>query len=194
MRIAPSRRFRNLREGEGERMKNILLTGRPGVGKTTVIMRALELLPGVRATGFYTRELRGPRGRLGFEAVTLDGRRRTLAHVNFKGPRRVSKYGVDVEGFEEAIVPSVDPALHPQAQLIVVDEIGKMECFSAKFRETVVRALDSDIPVLGTIGLRGSAFVRSLKRRHDVEIIEVTRANRDHLPERLAKMLSKYLA
>ena len=175
-------------------MKNILLTGRPGVGKTTVIMRALELLPGIRATGFYTRELRGPRGRLGFEAVTLDGRRRTLAHVNFKSPRRVSKYGVDVEGFEEAIVPSVDPALHPQAQLIVVDEIGKMECFSAKFRETVVRALDSDIPVLGTIGLRGDSFFQSLKRRDDVEVVEVTRANRDRLPERLAKMLSKYLA
>jgi len=175
-------------------MKNILLTGRPGVGKTTVIMRALQLLPGLRATGFYTRELRGPRGRLGFEAVTLDGRRQTLAHVNFKSPRRVSKYGVDVEGFEEAIVPSINPALHSQAQLIVIDEIGKMECFSAKFREMVVRVLDSDIPVLGTIGLRGDAFIHSLKRRDDVEVIEVTRSNRDRLPERLAKMLSEFLA
>jgi nucleoside-triphosphatase len=174
-------------------MKNILLTGRPSVGKTTVIMRALEMLPGIKATGFYTRELRGPKGRLGFEAVTLDGRRQTLAHVKFKSPRRVSKYGVDVAGFEEAIVPSIDPALHPEAQLIVIDEIGKMECFSVKFKETVVMALDSEVPVLGTIGLRGDAFIQSLKRREDVEVIEVTWGNRDHLPERLAQMLSECL-
>jgi len=175
-------------------MKNILLTGRPGVGKTTVIIRALELLPGLRATGFYTRELRGPRGRLGFEAVTLDGKRQTLAHVDFKCPHRVSKYGVDVAGFEEAIVPSIDPAPHPDARLIVIDEIGKMECFSAKLKEAVLRAFDSDIPVLGTIGLRGDAFIRSLKCRDDVEIIEVTWGNRDRLPERLAKKLSECLA
>lgn len=168
-----------------------MLTGRPGVGKTTVIMRVLELLPSVRATGFYTRELRGPKGRLGFEAVTLDGGRQTLAHVDFQGPRRVSKYGVDVAGFEEAIVPSIDPVLHPDAQLIVVDEIGKMECFSPKFRETVVRALDSDVPVLGTIGLRGDAFIQSLKRRDDVKVVEVSWSNRDRLPETLVKMLSK---
>jgi len=148
----------------------------------------------IRATGFYTRELRGPRGRLGFEAMTLDKRRRTLAHVDFKGPHRVSKYGVDVVGFEEEIIPSIDPALHPDAQLIVIDEIGKMECFSAKFRETVVRALDSEIPVLGTIGLRGGEFIQSLKRRDDVEIVGVTRANRDRLPEGLARMLDKYPA
>ncbi|MEA3459932.1 MAG: nucleoside-triphosphatase [Chloroflexota bacterium] len=175
-------------------MKNVLLTGRPGVGKTRVIMRALEMTPGVKATGFYTRELRGPKGRLGFEAVTLDGKCRTLAHVDFKGPCRVSKYGVDVAGFEEGIVPSVDSALHPDAQLIVIDEIGKMECFSPKFRETVVSALDSGVPVLGTIGLRGNAFIQSLKRREDVEIVEVTRTNRDRLPEGLARMLDKCLA
>jgi nucleoside-triphosphatase len=171
-------------------MKNILLTGRPGVGKTTVIMKALEMMPDVKATGFYTRELRGPKRRLGFEAVTLDRRRLTLAHVNFKSSYRVSKYGVDVAGFEEAIVPSIDPALHPEAQLIVIDEIGKMECFSVKFREAVLRALNSEIPVLGTIGMRGDAFIQSLKRREDVEVIEVTWGNRDRLPGMLARKLT----
>lgn len=174
-------------------VKNILLTGRPGVGKTTVIMRALEMMPDIRATGFYTRELRGPKGRAGFEAITLDGRRRILAHVNFKGPHRVSKYGVDVAGFEGEIVPAIDPTLHPEAQLIVIDEVGKMECFSPKFRETVVRALDSGKAVLGTIGVRGGGFIQSLKRRDDVEVIEVTRGNRDRLPERLARALSAHM-
>lgn len=160
---------------------NLLLTGRPGVGKTTVIKRVLEALK-VPATGFYTREIRGPRGRLGFEAITLDGRRCTLAHVNFKSFYRVSKYGVDVSTFEETIVPSIDPDLHPHAALIVIDEIGKMECFSDRFCKTVIRALDSSKPVLGTITLGGNAFIEGIKRRSDVEIILVTLENRDRLP------------
>ncbi|RLC83158.1 MAG: AAA family ATPase [Chloroflexi bacterium] len=168
--------------------KNLLLTGRPGIGKTTVIMRVLEALD-IEATGFYTREMRGPRGRLGFEAVTLDGRRCTLAHVNFRSPHRVGKYGVDVKTFEETIVPSIDPALHPEAGLIVIDEIGKMECFSPRFREAVLKALDSNKPVLGTIAIRGNPFIEGLKGRPDVEIVKVTYANRDGLPAEIRGLL-----
>jgi len=168
----------------------LLLTGRPGVGKTTVIMRTLALLDESHAVGFYTRELRGPRGRLGFEAVTLDGRKQVLAHVDFRSRQRVSKYGVDVAGFERRIVPSIDPEAQPEADLIVIDEIGKMECFSARFREAVRRALDSPLPLLGTIGKAGGGFIAEVKARPDVELIEVTLANRDRLPAQLAARLS----
>jgi len=167
----------------------ILLTGRPGVGKTTVIMRTLALLERPRASGFYTRELRGPRGRLGFEAVTLDGHRQVLAHVDFHGPQRVSKYGVDVAGFEREIVPHVDPAARPEADLIVVDEIGKMECFSSAFQAAVRGALDSPLPLLGTIASFGGGFIAQVRGRPDVELIEVTAANRERLPAQLAARL-----
>jgi len=166
---------------------NLLLTGRPGIGKTTAIMRTLELLEGYAVTGFYTRELRGRRGRLGFEAVTLNGRRQTLAHVEFRGRHRVSRYGVDVAGFETEIVPAIDPLLHPDADLIVVDEIGKMECFSARFQEAVLRALGGEVPVLGTVGLGGHPFIRQVRARDDVEMIQITARNRDLLPQRLAQ-------
>jgi len=161
---------------------NLLLTGKPGIGKTTVIMRVLEALS-IPVTGFYTREIRGPKGRLGFEAITLDGRKCTLAHVDFRSPYKVSKYGVDVATFERVIVPSIEPSLNPQAAMIVIDEIGKMECFSARFCEAVLRALDSEKPVLGTITFGGGDFIESIKRRPDVEIILVTMANRDSLPK-----------
>jgi nucleoside-triphosphatase len=167
---------------------NLLLTGKPGIGKTTVIMRVLEALS-IPVTGFYTREIRGPKGRLGFEAVTLDGKRCTLAHVDFHSPYKVSKYGVDVATFERVIVPSVEPSLNPQAAMIVIDEIGKMECFSTRFCQAVLRALDSEKPVLGTITLGGGAFIESIKRRPDVEIILVTTANRDSLPELILSKL-----
>lgn len=168
----------------------ILLTGRPGVGKTTVIKRTLALLDRPRASGFYTGELRGPRGRLGFEAVTLDGRKQVLAHVDFPGRQRVSKYGVDVAGFEREIVPSIDPAAQLDADLIVVDEIGKMECFSPCFREAVRRALDSPLPLLGTIGKAGG-FIAEIRARPYVELIEVRPANRERLPALLAERLSQ---
>ena len=167
---------------------NLFLTGAPGVGKTTVIMRVLERLA-LKATGFYTRELRGKRGRLGFEAVTLDGERCLLAHVEIKSRYRVSKYGVDVATFEAVIVPSIDPDLHPEAALIVIDEVGKMECFSRRFCETVLKALDSPVPVLGTIAMRGRGFIESVKARPDVEVIAVTRANRDALPSLILERL-----
>ena len=60
----------------------LLLTGRPGVGKTTVVRRVVERLS--RPTGgFYTCELREGGRRTGFEIVTLDGQRATLSHVDF---------------------------------------------------------------------------------------------------------------
>jgi nucleoside-triphosphatase len=158
----------------------ILLTGRPGVGKTTVIQRTLALLDRPLASGFYTGELRGPRGRLGFEAVTLDGRKQVLAHVDFSS-----------RGFEREIVPSIDPAAQMDADLIVVDEIGKMECFSPCFREAVRRALDSPLPLLGTIAKGGGGFFAEVRARPDVELIEVTMANRERLPVLLAARLSQ---
>ncbi len=167
----------------------LLLTGRPGAGKTTVIRRVLEAL-NIPATGFYTREIRGPGGRLGFEAVTLAGEKCTLAHIDFKSPFRVSKYGVDVAAFERLIVPSIDPELHPEASLIVIDEIGKMECFSSRFREAVLRALNSDRLVLGTITLGGGPFIEGIRRRPDVEIIVVTPSNRDSLPSTILDKLA----
>jgi len=167
----------------------ILLTGRPGVGKTYVIRRTLSLLAGLRAVGFYTTELRGPGGRLGFEAVTLEGSKLTLAHVDFRGFPRVSRYGVDVDGFEREIVPSIGAAVQLSADLIVIDEIGKMECFSMAFRDAVRLAVDGPLPVLGTVAKMGGGFMARVRSRQDVELIEVTLTNRDEIPLQLAARL-----
>ncbi|MFQ6001621.1 MAG: nucleoside-triphosphatase, partial [Anaerolineae bacterium] len=72
----------------------ILLAGRPGVGKTTVIKQVVEMLGG-EAGGFYTEEIRQGGRRLGFKIITLEGEEGVLAHVDIKGAPRVSKYGVN---------------------------------------------------------------------------------------------------
>jgi nucleoside-triphosphatase len=156
-----------------------LITGLPGVGKTTLIRKVASELYHLHAVGFYTAEIREGSARKGFELVSLDGGRGLLSHVDIRGPHRVGKYGVDVGGFDR-FLDTIE--WHgPDAGLIVIDEIGKMECFSEKFRELVRRLLNSDTPVLATIARHGSGLVAEVKRRPDVELLEITTRNRDSL-------------
>jgi nucleoside-triphosphatase len=160
-------------------MAALLVTGPPGCGKTTLIRRAVAEL-GVPAAGFYTEEVRSAGRREGFALVTLDGRRATLASVRMRGPHRVSRYGVDVEALESVGLPALEEAA-AGSKLLVVDEIGKMELFSQRFREAVLRALDAGGPVLATVMLSRHPFADALKARHDVRLIHLTPENRDRV-------------
>lgn len=164
-----------------------LLTGRPGVGKTTIIRRAVEGL-GRRAGGFYTAEMRAGGRREGFRLVTLDGQVAVLAHINIASPYRVSKYGVDVAALEEVGVAALRRALAQNA-LMVVDEIGKMELFSAAFRQAVGEALASGHPLVGTIMLAPHPWADQVKRHPRVEVVAVTEGNREQVMARLAAWL-----
>jgi len=168
-------------------MKNIFLTGAPGVGKTTVLLKVVESL-GLKAGGFFTREIRKGGKRIGFAVQDFSGQKGALAGVDIKSPYRVGKYGVDLGTFEGIGVRAVEDAIK-DADLIVIDEIGKMELFSRRFQESVVRALDGPKPVLGTIIHRPHLFADTIKQRPDVEIIRVTLENRASLTGRIKKEL-----
>ena len=159
--------------------KNLLITGRPGVGKTTLVMKAIEV-SGLNARGFYTREIRIGGERKGFKVKTFSGRDCTLGHVEYKGKERVGKYGVDVGSFEGVALPEVAAALKG-CQIIVIDEIGKMELFSQKFRDLVIMALDSPYPLLGVIKESGNGFIQKIKAREDVRLFHLTMDNRESL-------------
>lgn len=164
--------------------RKILLTGAPGVGKTTVIREVAGLL-GREAAGFYTEERRQGNKRVGFDIITLDGRTAALSHVNIKGRHRVGKYGVDLESIDSVAVAAVENAI-AGGKTVIIDEIGKMELFSDRFREWVLRALDSPNPVIAVIMLKSNPFADAIKRRTDVNMYEVTLSNRDSLPARIA--------
>ncbi|MEW5761767.1 MAG: nucleoside-triphosphatase [Bacillota bacterium] len=170
-------------------MANILLTGRAGAGKTTVIVRLAELL-GARAAGFYTRELRRDSRRVGFEIVTLAGAKAVLAHVDLSSPLRVGRYGVLPVNLDIACEEVHAALADPGKKCILIDEIGRMELFSRLFRETVEKALDDPRPVVATILAGHHSFADTIKRRPDVEIIEVTPASRGTLPEALHRRLT----
>jgi nucleoside-triphosphatase len=165
-------------------MANIVLTGPPGCGKTTVVRRVVELLRGCRLAGFYTQEIRREGTRVGFQAVSMDRTSRMLAHVNIRGPCRVGKYGVDVDGLE-AIVNVEMAKLSTGIDLFVIDEIGKMECFSKTFIQAVQEILDSPVCVLATVAARGGGFIAAVKARHDINLVSVSKANRNDLPTEL---------
>ncbi len=158
-------------------MKNLLLTGPPGCGKTTLIRKIVQELGDLRVAGFYTGEIREGRDRAGFALAGLDGRRGVLAHVQVKGPHRVGRYGVDVAGFESFLqgIRSGDPDI----RLVVIDEIGKMECLSVRFRELVRGCLESPVPFLATVALRGTPPIEGIKKRPDVKVITMTREDRE---------------
>lgn len=170
----------------------LLLTGRPGVGKTTVIRAVLAHL-GDRAGGFYTEEVREAGRRTGFRLVAV-GRdvpsSGVLASVSISGPQRVGKYGVHLDDLERVGVASLRRALaEPRVSVLVIDEIGKMELFAASFREVVLEALASSKPVLATVMARPEPWVDGIKARSGVTVVEVTMANRQAMPDRILRWL-----
>jgi len=161
-------------------VKNILLTGKPGTGKTTALISAIDMI-GEDAGGFYTREIRTGRERSGFEIVTLSGNKRTMASKGFKGRHRVGSYGVDIEAIDTLAAGAVLEAVGNK-KIIVIDEIGKMELYSDEFKSAVLRALDSDKPVIGTIMEKSNPFADAIRNRTDVELVQVTEDNRGMVP------------
>ncbi len=159
------------------------------MGKTTIVMKVVEGFRG-RAGGFYTEEIRKGNLREGFQIRTLDGRDGTLAHVSYSGPFRVGKYGVDIDAFDGIALPSLETALE-RDDLVVIDEIGKMELFSRRFRTLIQKLLAGDKRILGVIHQRIDPFTQRIRQSPTVEIWTVTEANRDSLPHLILEKLEQ---
>ena len=169
--------------------RTLLLTGHPGVGKTTVIQQVAAVL-GPRAGGFYTEEISGPGGRKGFRLVTLDGREAVMAHVDIRTRHRVGRYGVDVATLDSVGVAAIRKAIDSRdAAAVVIDEIGKMEMFSGEFRGAVLKAMSSSKIVVATVMQKNHDWVSALKAMPQVTVWEITEANRDAMPGRVMQWI-----
>lgn len=167
--------------------RTLLLTGRPGVGKTTLIKAAIAPL-GDRAGGFYTEEILGPGGRKGFRLITLDGQSGVIAHVDIKSRSQVGRYGVKVEVIDQLGAAAIRSAVDHNS-IVIIDEIGKMELYSSPFQSAVLKAIASPKVVLATAMLDDHPWVTALKVLPQVTVWEVTKKNRDRLAAELLRWL-----
>ena len=165
--------------------KKVLVTGRPGCGKTTLIKRIAKNLSR-HAAGFYTEEILNRGVRVGFKMVTLEGDEAVLAHVDLKTSERLGKYGLDLSALERIGVKEIRDAMRNQ-ELVIIDEIGPMEIRSAMFRDAVNEVLDSEVSLLATIFARPLPFTNAIKRRSDATVIEVRPDNREKLVSELSE-------
>jgi nucleoside-triphosphatase len=171
--------------------KNIFITGHPGIGKTTLIKKLFDELKDLNPVGFYTTEKREEGIRKGFELISLSGRKGLLSHTDIRSPYRVGRYGVDIRGFENFLdsISFLDPA----PNFIIIDEIGKMECFSDKFKKLINGILNSDKLIIATISMKGGNIISDIKKRDDIKLFKITQSNRDTLSSEILKYIKTIL-
>ena len=170
---------------------NILISGYPGVGKTTLINKIIKEL-NCKIGGFYTSEKCENGKRTGFYITDFNGDQMVMADVNLKSKYRVGKYGVNIKAFEKIGISALKNA-NEYADLIIVDEIGKMEMFSTEFCKMLEKVFDSPKPVLATIKKIDCKLTAKLKSRDDVEIFDLIIDNRDEMVDRILNRLSLIL-
>ncbi|KAK9135658.1 hypothetical protein Syun_014988 [Stephania yunnanensis] len=193
--------------------KCFLVTGPPGIGKTTLVMRVLDTLstsnPNLKIHGFYSRksisnavnrEVREGNERVGFEVVTVDGKKGSLASSTVSSPESlrwpsVGKYRVDVASFESLVMPELQ--VKDDTDLFVIDEVGKMELFSSSFFPAVLNVLNSNIPLLATVPIpkfgRDIPGVARLKNHPGAALFTLNKTNRDSVKEQIYSQISELL-
>ncbi|SNZ08196.1 nucleoside-triphosphatase [Persephonella hydrogeniphila] len=169
----------------------IVITGKPGIGKTTVVKKVAGEL-GKKAIGFYTEEYRDKKGkREGFKIKTLYGEEGILASKKLDSPYRVGSYGVNINKFEKVVIPVLEEALNGN-KVVIIDEIGKMELFSEKFIRLVKKLFSSDRDIIATVPVKNvHPVVKWIKDRPDIILIHLDYSNRDKVPEEILKLMEK---
>ncbi len=161
---------------------NIFITGNPGCGKSTLIKELIDAFKDERIAGITTPELRKNGERYGFKIIDLhSGKEAIMASVDVKSKFKVSKYFVDVDAINK-IVDEFLKSLE-KADYVFIDEIGKMEFYSSRFKAILNDILNSNKIVIAAIGKQ---FINQFKNKGEIIYLE-----RERFEEVKIKILEK---
>ena len=174
------------------------VTGMPSVGKTQTLIKIMEYLEenGYTLEGMITKPILKHKKRIGFYVEDWQTKEKEVfAHLDFDSKEKVGMYGVDIGALERVGVPAVEKAItDEEVNVIIIDEIGKMEMLSERFCEVVIEALDSDKPIIVTLHKKSrTPLLQDVRRRDDIRILEVTDVNKNLLPYKIQKILAEKL-
>ena len=162
---------------------NIFVTGNPRCGKSTLIQRLLDEISDKNVSGFITPEIRINGVRQGFKIIDLASKEEEiLASLSIKRGPSVSRYGVNVDGIDTIMDKFLES--YKNSEYVIIDEIGMMEFYSKKFRETVRMVLDSDKRIVATLS---KSFVKEYKDKG--LIYTLTRENFDEVYDKVLRQI-----
>ena len=174
------------------------ITGMPSVGKTQTLIKIIESLEerGYNVEGMVTEPILEKKKRVGFYVVDWQTREKEVfAHIDIDSKDKVGRYGIDIGALEKVGIPAIEKAINDkEIDIIIIDEIGKMEMLSERFCEVVIDTLDSDKPMIVTLHKKSrSPLLQDVRRRDDIRILEVTPVNRNLLPYKIEKIMEEKL-
>ena len=174
------------------------ITGMPSVGKTDTLLKIIKSLEdhGYVVGGMITEPIIEKKHRVGFYVTNWQTKEREVfAHMDYETKEKVGKYGVDINALDSVGVPAIEKAItDEETNIIVIDEIGKMEMLSEAFCKMVTEALESDKPIMVTLHKKSrTPLLQDVRRRDDIRILEVTPVNRNLLPYKIEKIMEEKL-
>ncbi|GJP34674.1 hypothetical protein CLOM_g19087 [Closterium sp. NIES-68] len=176
---------------------NVFVTGQPGIGKTSLVLKVAKRLPQHLVAGFYTVEAKaeGTGERLGLDVITFAGERAPLCRLRRGCGPKIGKYYVAIDEFERVVLPHLMPS--DNTRLHIVDEIGRMELCSDKFRDAVLNLLASPVAVFGALPAprygHTLELVEEIKQRADTAVLTLTKANRDATAVQIEELLTRLI-
>nr|WP_279538075.1 nucleoside-triphosphatase [Paenibacillus turpanensis] len=180
-------------DGEHKNSKKVfLLTGKPRMGKTTMIKKLINEIGSEMCGGFYTEEITNSNDRIGFRCVSVNGESVEIANVESPSKTRIGRYGVDIEAFENFAINILQDALSSK-KIIVIDEIGFMQMLSTSFQKIIQDIISDNNIVLGTVPLDSHPEIDKIKYLKKVKIIGVNDFNRNAIPEYLVNDIMETL-
>jgi len=183
----PSYRLLSRLDGRHKNSKKVfLLTGKPRMGKTTMIKKLIKEIGADNCGGFYTEEIIHANDRIGFRCVSVKGGSAEIANVESQSKTRIGRYGVDINIFEEFVIKALQDAINSK-RIIVIDEIGFMQMLSPAFSEIVHDIISGNHIVIGTVPVDSHPEIDKIKYLMDVAITSLNEFNRDSVSDFLVK-------